>query len=218
MPAAVPRPVLCLVTRPVDGEGRSLVETVEQAVGGGATMVQLRDKDMPAFDMCALAIELSRAIDGRALLFVNDRIDVALACGADGVQLGERGPATRRAKEKAGRRLLIGRSVHSAAGAAEAASAGADLLVLGTIFPTASHPEGPFGGKGLVSETAGKVSIPVVAIGGVEAGNAGAVMNAGASGVAVISAIMDSPDPKTAAAQLSKAIGASSPAGRQHGA
>ena len=181
-------------------------------------MVQLRDKDMSAFDMCALAIELSRAIDGRALLFVNDRIDVALACGADGVQLSERGPATRRAKEKAGRRLLIARSVHSAAGAAEAASAGADLLVLGTIFPTASHPEGPFGGEDLVTEATGKVSIPVVAIGGVEARNAGAVMNAGASGVAVISAIMDSADPRTAAAQLSKAIGASSTTGRQHAA
>ncbi len=178
-------------------------------------MVQLRDKDMSAFDMCVLAIELSRAIDGRALLFINDRIDVALACGADGVQISERGTATRRAKEKAGRRLLIGRSVHSAAGAADAASDGADLLVLGTIFPTASHPEGPFGGVDLVRETAERVSIPVVAIGGVQASNVGEVMKAGASGAAVISAIMDSADPGAAAARLSEAVNAGPPTGER---
>ena len=181
-------------------------------------MVQLRDKDMSAFNMCALAIELSRAIDGRALLFINDRIDVALACGADGVQISEQGLATRRAKEKAGRRLLIGRSVHSAAGAAEAAGAGADLLVLGTIFPTASHPEGPFGGEDLVRETAERVSIPIVAIGGVAASNVGQVMRAGASGAAVISAIMDSADPRAAAARLSEAVNAGPPSGKENGA
>ena len=180
-------------------------------------MVQLRDKDMPAFDMCALAIELSRAIDRRALLFINDSVDVALACGADGVQIGEHGLATQRAKEKAGRRLLIGRSVHSAAGAAEAASAGADLLILGTIFPTASHPEGPFGGEDLVRETAARVSIPIVAIGGVSAGNAGSVMSAGAFGVAVISAIMDSADPRAASAGLSEAVSAGLPSGTKGG-
>ena len=193
------------------------MDTVEQAVGGGVNMVQLRDKDMSAFDTCALAVELSRAIDGRALLFINDRIDVALACGADGVQISERGLATRRAKEKAGRRLLIGRSVHSAAGAAEAAGAGADLLVLGTVFPTASHPKGPFGGEDLVRETAERVSIPIVAIGGVAASNVGQVMRAGASGAAVISAIMDSADPGAAAARLSEAVNAGPPSGKENG-
>ena len=217
MPATIPHPILCLVTRPVDGAKLRLADIVEQAVGGGVNLVQLRDKEQSAFDMCGQAIELSRAIDGRALLFINDRIDVALACGADGVQISERGLATRRAKEKAGRRLLIGRSVHSAAGAAEAASAGADLLVLGTIFPTASHPEGPFGGEDLVRETTERVSIPVVAIGGVKAGNAGTVMIAGASGVAAISEIMDSPDPRAAAARLSEAVNAGLPPGKENG-
>ena len=214
MPATLPHPIISLVTRRVDGTRLTLVETVEQAIGGGVNIVQLRDKDMSAFDMCGLAIELARAIDGRALLFINDLVDVALACGADGVQISEQGMATQRAKERAGRRLLIGRSVHSAEGAAEAERAGADLIVLGTIFPTSSHPEGPFGGVDLVSEIAARVSIPIVAIGGVEASNAGAVMNAGASGVAVIGAIMDSADPGAAAARLSDAVAAGLPAGK----
>ena len=169
-------------------------------------MVQLREKDMPASDLYDLGVELVRVTADRALLFVNDRVDVALACGAHGVQIGERGLPTRRARELAGSRLLIGRSVHSVAGAKEAEEAGADLLILGTIYPTASHPEGPYGGEDLVREASDRVSIPIIAIGGVTACNAGAVIRAGASGVAVIGAVMDSADPRAAAARLNSAV------------
>ncbi len=169
-------------------------------------MVQLREKDMPASDLYDLGVELARVTADRALLFVNDRVDVALACGAHGVQIGERGLPMRRARELAGSRLLIGRSVHSVAGAKEAEEAGADLLILGTIYPTASHPEGPYGGEDLVREASDRVSIPIIAIGGVTACNAGAVMRAGASGVAVIGAVMDSADPRAAAARLNSAV------------
>ena len=208
MTAAVPIPVLCLVTRTTTTTGRGLVTTVREAVAGGVNMVQLREKDMPAADLYDVGVELACVVAGRALLFVNDRLDVALACGADGVQIGERGLPIRRAKELAGRRLLIGRSVHSAAGAEKAQEDGADLLVLGTVFPTASHPDGPYGGKELVREAADRVSIPIVAIGGVNACNAGVVMRAGASGVAVISAVMDSDEPQRAAARLGDAVDA----------
>ena len=169
---------------------------------GGANLVQLREKDLPAGQLLTLARELREITRGRALLFINDRVDVALACDADGVQLGEEGLPPEAAHRVAGDRLLVGRSVHSVEGALEAETKDADLLVVGTIFPTVSHEVTGPAGIGLLEEVSGRVRVPVLAIGGVKADNVESVIRAGAAGAAVVTAITRSKDPAQATRKL----------------
>lgn len=195
-------PALCLVTDRRRCNGRRIEDVVDVAVEGGVGLVQLREKDMSASGLYSLALRLKDVIRGRALLFVNDRLDVALAARVDGAQLGENALPLDAARHAADGRLLLGRSVHSVDGAVAAEAQGADLLTLGTVFPTASHPGAPTGGLALVGNVAAAVSVPFLAIGGVTAWNAGDVVARGACGAAVITAITTSPDPAAASAGL----------------
>lgn len=199
-------PILCLVTDRLRCAGRPLEEVVEAAVSGGVDMVQLREKDMAAGSLLDLALKLRRITASRTSLFVNDRIDVALACDADGVQLGEDSIPVEAARDLAGGGLLVGRSVHSVESAIDASRAGADLLVFGTVFATASHPGQPPGGTGPLVEISRHDTAPVLGIGGITSGNAAEVVEAGASGVAVITAITESPDSRKAARVLKRAM------------
>ncbi|MBI2872448.1 MAG: thiamine phosphate synthase [Chloroflexi bacterium] len=199
-------PCLALVTdRRLAGE-RTLEEVVARAVDGGVDLVQLREKDLPGGPLLALAQRLREVTRQRALLFVNERVDVALACGADGVQLGEKALPVAVARQLAGGSLLIGRSVHTVEGAVEAERQRADLVVVGTVFPSRSHPGGPVGGTELVRQVAAAVRAPVLGIGGILLGNAHQVIHAGAGGVAVVSAIMASRDPAQAARGLRQVL------------
>ena len=164
--------------------------------------MQLREKDLPAKQLLSLAYRLRDLTSGKALLFINDRIDIALACGADGAQLGEGGLPTGAARQVSEERLLLGRSVHSVESAVEAEASGADLLVVGTIFHSDSHPELPVTGVDLLDQVRSRVGIPILAIGGVNASNVQSVIGAGASGAAVISAITQSDDPAAASRKL----------------
>ena len=140
--------MLCLVTDRRRSLGRPVEAVVEAAVKGGVDIVQLRERELPAASLLDLAVRLRSITAGRALLFVNDRVDVALAAGADGVQLGERSIPVEAARRACGDSLIVGRSVHSVEGAVEANRAGADLLVFGTVFATSSHPGvRPLGGR-----------------------------------------------------------------------
>ncbi len=212
--APLPRPALCLVTDRSLCRGRELEQVVEAAVEGGCDMVQLREKDLPAGELLGIALMLRSITDGRSLLIVNGRLDVALAAEADGVQLPEDGLAVGAAR-RVGGRVLIGRSVHDVWGGAVAASAGADFLVAGSVFNTQSHPEAMFAttshpeaatpkGLGLISGLAESVSVPVIGIGGIDGRNVEAVMRAGAAGVAVIRAITESQNPEVAARELKR--------------
>ena len=165
-------------------------------------MVQLREKDLSARDLYELGTRVQNAIAGRAKLIVNDRVDVALSLNADGVQLPEDGMPVADARRIVGPDLLIGRSVHSVSGAVEAQSDGADFLIAGTIFPSPSHPYGPTQGVDFLRALCREVSVPILAIGGVTTQNVAEVMEAGCSGVAVISAISEAEDPGTAASSL----------------
>lgn len=169
-------------------------------------MVQLREKDLSAAPLLDLARRLREVTAGKALLIVNDRIDVTLLCDADGAQLGEDGLDVAAARKLLGPDKLIGRSVHSVQGAIAAEREGADYLVLGTIFPTASHPGAEAGGLDLVRHVANAVRIPVLGIGGITVDNAASVMAAGASGIAVITAITLADDPTGAARELAAQI------------
>ena len=201
-------PSLCLVTdrRFCSSGPRDLEKAVAGAVKGGVDLVQLREKDLPGGELLEMANRLRRVTEGSALLFVNGRVDVALACGADGVQLGEDAIPVEAARRVAGESLMVGRSVHNLEGAVEAEAAGADFLVVGTVFPTGSHPHGETVGPQLLAEVAKRVRIPFLGIGGIHAGNLRRVMAEGASGAAVISAILSDPDPREAASQLKGAM------------
>ena len=208
-------PCLALVTdRSVLG-GLSLEEAVAQAVEGGANLVQLREKGLPAAGLLALAEKLRAVTRGRAIFLVNDRLDVALACAADGVHLPEQGLPVAVARRLAGEGFFIGRSVHSVAEAVRAQEEGADYVQVGTIFASRSHPDQPVAGLGLLEAVAAAVSIPILAVGGVTAANVGEAMAAGASGAAVISAMLAAPSPREAARGLAQAIAAVAAKARQ---
>ncbi len=199
-------PLLCLVTDRRRCGGRPLEEVVEAAVSGGVDIVQLREKDMPAGPLLDLARRLRSITASRASLFVNDRVDVALAAGADGVQLGEESIPVEAARSLAGGTLTIGRSVHSVESALHASRAGADMVVFGTVFATASHPHAQPSGVDPLEELSRHDVVPFLGIGGITAGNVGSVVEAGASGAAVITAITESPDPLEAARAFRRAI------------
>ncbi|MDP8922413.1 MAG: thiamine phosphate synthase [Chloroflexota bacterium] len=197
----LPLPVVMLVTdRRACGE-RMLDEVVWAAVDGGVNVVQLREKDLPGADLYLLATKLRAAVGTRALLLVNERIDVALAAGADGVQLGSTGLPCEVARGLLPDKLL-GRSVHATAQAADAVAKGADLLVVGTMFASRSHPGTPPAGPTLLRKIANVTPTPLIGIGGISASNAAQVIGAGASGVAIISEIVAALDPREAAARL----------------
>ena len=182
--------------------GMSLSEAARQAVEVGITMVQLREKDLPAAEQLELGAQVQRAVQEKALFIINDRVDIAKALGADGVQLPESGLAVHMARDILGPQALIGRSVHSLEGAVAAEQAGADYLIYGPVYATRSHPSVRPAGRLALQEVAQAVTIPVLAIGGITAENIRDVLHAGAAGAAVVSAIFSAAAPKAAAAEL----------------
>ncbi|PKB59624.1 MAG: thiamine-phosphate diphosphorylase [SAR202 cluster bacterium Casp-Chloro-G2] len=189
-----------------NGDYSDLVERVAQAVLGGVDMVQLREKDLAGRELLTLADALLEAIDGRAMLLVNERADVALAAGARGVQLGEEGLPVRAARKTLGNGGLIGRSVHTERSALQAEADGADFLIVGTMFPSQSHPGETPSGPGLMGRISENSRLPLIGIGGITPENAATVIEAGASGVAVITNILAAPDPAAAAAELKQVL------------
>ncbi len=205
-----PRFSFCLVTDRAQTHGRPLEDVVRAALDGGVDAVQLREKDLLGAELLRLA-EALRTLTARygAALLVNDRVDVALAAGADGVHLGQHGIPPAVARRIVGRDRLIGVSTHTPAEAAEAARAGADFVVFGPVFATPSKAAyGPPRGIEELGAVAGALAIPVFAIGGITAARAAIVRVAGAGGVAVISAVVAADDPARAAREIAAALAA----------
>lgn len=213
----LPEKILCMVTdRSIFEAGQHppearLVEAAKKAVSGGVNMVQLREKGMPGRDLLALAREVRKVTRNGAVFIVNDRVDIAIASGADGVQLGEQSMPISAARRIAGDEMLIGRSVHDLYGAEDAEHEGANFMVVGTIFQSRSHPGLQAAGTELIREIRERVSIPILGIGGITPVNAARVLEAGANGVAVIGAILDAVDHRAAAGKLSDALGLARP-------
>jgi thiamine-phosphate pyrophosphorylase len=191
-----------------------LVEAVSRAVAGGVDLVQVREKDLPAAELFDLVVSLRDVTAGRAKLLVNDRVDVALAAGADGVHLPEKGLPPGVARRLLGPERLLGRSAHDPAilETGEGALRELDYLLVGTVFSSPSHPGLPPAGTGIIGEFAVRSRVPVLGIGGITVENCAGVITAGAVGVAVISAILDSEDPEEVARQLKAAMVAARPA------
>jgi len=192
---------LYLVTDTVLCGQRGVPETVRAAIAGGVTVVQLRDPAATTRQLYEAALAL-RAVVGEVPLIVNDRLDVALAAGADGVHLGQADLPVHKAREIAGDDFIIGWSVSTADEVDRAADV--DYLGIGPIFPTATKPDaGAALGPAFVRELAARSTLPTVAIGGITADNAAQVD--GVHGICAVSAICAAADPRAAAESLRKA-------------
>ena len=184
--------------------GLTHCEIARRAIAGGADVVQLRDKfcDCDYFRRCALEVR-DVAREAHVPFIVNDRLDVALQCEADGVHLGQADVPLKFARRVAPNRFIIGVSAGTLAEALAAERDGADYVGLGPVFPTRSKDDaGATCGLELLREARSRVSIPIVAIGGIGARNVGDVIAAGADGVAVISAVVGEEDVAGAARLL----------------
>ncbi|MDE3095939.1 MAG: thiamine phosphate synthase [Chloroflexota bacterium] len=200
-------PALMLVTDPLRLRGRALADVVRAAVEGGVTIVQLRDRKASHAALLRDGALVREAIGRRARFFVNGDVGAAIALGADGVHLPEAAaPAAAARARVAGSTMLVSRAVHSVEAALRAERDGADIVQAGTLFETASKPGACTLGIDGLRAICDAVRLPVIAIGGVTAANAGRAIEAGAAGVAVIGAIFDADDTAAAARALRAAL------------
>jgi len=201
---------LYLIVGAADTRRTPFEEVVLSAVAGGVSVVQLRDKQSCTRDQLANAKRLKALLAPRGVpLIVNDRVDVALAAGADGVHLGQDDMPPADARRLVGAEMLIGTSVHNAREAAGVDPELVDYVGVGPAFGTASkaNPDPAIGPSG-VAELRRRVGLPAVAIGGITADNANRLADTGVDGVAVISAICHADDPRTAAEHIRRTFGA----------
>lgn len=198
---------LYVIATPVS-PGQDLTLLVEQALRGGADVIQLRDKVSSSSEILNGARNLKRICDAHdALFIVNDWVDIALACGADGVHLGQDDLPVAEARKLASllapeRDFLIGCSTHSLAQALRAEAQGADYLGCGPVFSTPTKPDYSAQGLELVRLYREKIRIPFAAIGGIDESNVSQVVQAGANCAAVVRAVLNAPDPEAAARHL----------------
>jgi thiamine-phosphate pyrophosphorylase len=196
-------PTLYLVTDPDLGRGRPLSAIVAQAVRGGVTLVQLRDKGAEGKALLELARELKDVLDPAGVpLIVNDRADVALAAGA-GCHVGQTDLPPEEARALLGESALLGLSIDQAEQARGADPGLLDYIAFGPFAATGTKTDAgaPIGAEG-IHAVRSLTALPLVAIGGIDAGSAGAAIEAGADGIAVVSAVMAAPDPEAAAREL----------------
>ena len=188
---------LCLVTDRAQTRGRDLAGVVVECLAAGLPAVQVREKDLAAVELAALCRRLRAPTrEHGALLIVNDRVDVALAVGADAVQRTGASLAVDDIRSLAGPRLRIGASVHSLDDAVDAEAKSADWIVFGPVYDTPSKRRyGAPQGLDALAKVTGRVRVPVIAIGGVTPERVREVRAAGAHGVAAIAAILDAPSP-----------------------
>ena len=183
-----------------------LAVCVMASVRGGVDLVQVRAKSLNAKRQRVLATKITELVGVHARVVVNVDPEIAKASRATGVHLPENGISISHARAILGHSALIGKSVHSTDAAIKAEQDGADYIYFGTVFNSTSHPDGHTNGLQGVIKSAHAVSIPIIGIGGINYQNIDSVMNAGASGVAVISAIIGKRDPYRAARTLKQAM------------
>jgi thiamine-phosphate pyrophosphorylase len=199
---------LCVITDPSLARGLSHFDIAMRAVDGGASMIQLRDKMTGPRQLLSEAREIARLCRARGVCFiVNDRLDLALAADADGVHLGQDDLPPKAARTILGRDKFLGVSTHSLEQAIWAAEQGADYLGIGPIFATGTKATGyEPRGCDIIRQLRTRIDLPLVAIGGITLSNVGEIVRAGATGVAVISAIVGADDITAATAAFATAI------------
>jgi thiamine-phosphate pyrophosphorylase len=200
---------LYLVTDERLSRGRSHLEVAEAAIRGGADVIQLRDKTSPSGELYRIALALRKlTLEAKIPLIVNDRLDIALAVDADGLHVGQDDLPAGVARRLLGPGKILGVSTETPEEALLAEKDGADYLGVGPVFEArgtkadAGDPKGP----GMIAPIRAKCRLPIVAIGGIKAGNARSVLEAGADAVAVISDIVAADDIEQAARRMKRLL------------
>lgn len=203
-------PGVCFVTNRAATGDRPLLDVVKAAIDGGCDLVQVREKDIhggPLLQLVREIVETAKPRGARCAVVVNDRLDVALAAKAAGIHLPADGLPVDKVRSHAGKKFLIGRSVHSLAEAQKARKDGADYVFFGPVFATPSKAAfGPPQGPDLLRKIAEAVKIPVWAIGGINPGTASELRGLPIAGVASLSFIATAPDPAAAVRALGAAL------------
>ena len=200
-------PSLYVILDRAAGRGRDLEEILDATIAGGCRLIQLREKEWPSGRLLPLAERLRERCRRAGVTFiVNDRVDLALAVGADGVHLGQDDLPPRSARPLLRPGMVLGRSTHSVAQAREAQAEGADYIAVGSMFPTQTKPDFELVGPELIRAVRPHTKAPLVGIGGITRENVAQVIRAGADGVAVISAVCGAPDPAAATHEFLAAI------------
>ena len=197
-------PFLCVIT----DEALCPVTLAEEALKGGAAMIQLRHKTASGSQLFSWAVEIRKLCrQYQALCIINDRVDIAMASEADGVHLGQEDIPALAARKLLGSNFIIGISASSVDEAVQAEKDGADYIGFGHIYPTISKlkEHAPLGSD-MLRHVTSRLSVPVVAIGGISIENAGLLISCGASGVAVISAVSRAEEPSRAACEFLHAL------------
>ncbi|WP_283389869.1 thiamine phosphate synthase [Methanobrevibacter woesei] len=196
---------LYLVTDKRNKTDEEFLEIIEEAIKGGTTVVQIREKEGETLDFYNLALKVKEITSKYNVpLIVNDRIDVALAIKSEGVHIGQTDMPADVARSLIGDEMILGVSASTVKEARKAEKDGADYIGTGAVFPTATKDDAPSITKDDLKEVTGSINIPTVAIGGITLENASELAGTGIAGISVVSAIMNSEDPKTASENLLK--------------
>ena len=183
--------------------GRTLASQVAEALEGGATMIQLREKHLDHDAFLAEAREIQSLCRRRSVPFlINDDVDLAVEAGADGIHVGQHDMEAGRVRARIGPDMILGVSVQTVEQALAAQAAGADYLGVGAVFPTGTKEDADAVSYAVLREICRAADIPVVAIGGIGAHNVGQLAGSGICGVAVVSALFAQPDVREAARTL----------------
>ena len=198
---------LYLVTDRVLMSTQTLAEAVEQAIFGGCTMVQLREKESSSLEFYEQALEVKQVTDRYEVpLIINDRVDIALAVQAAGVHIGQSDLPVPDVRRLIGMEMLLGVSVSSSEEAGQAMEDGADYLGVGAMFPTGTKTDANVVSMEELQRIRRITNLPIVVIGGINLDNAGLFRPMGIDGLAVVSAIIGQPDIRKAAAQMKEAF------------
>lgn len=182
---------------------QTLLQQVEAALKGGVTCVQLREKNMDNTAFLREAREiLNLCRQYKVPFIVNDNVEVAIACGADGIHVGQEDTAADEVRRRIGRDMILGVSVHTVEEAREAVRNGADYLGLGAVFPTSTKTDVDQMPNETLRAICDAVDVPVVAIGGINRSNIGKLTGSGIDGVALVSAIFSAADIEAACREL----------------
>lgn len=181
----------------------TLIEAVEQAILGGCTMIQLREKNISSLDFYRQSVEVKKITEQYHVPFIiNDRIDIAIAVNADGVHIGQSDIPAAIARDLIGTDMLLGVSAASVKEAVQAENDGADYLGVGAMFPTGTKTDANYVSIEELKKIRHAVNLPIIAIGGINKGNIKQFHDTGINGLAVVSAIIAQPDIQKAAAEM----------------
>lgn len=184
---------------------QSLYEQVEAALKGGATCVQLREKELGEEEFLREAVEIAALCKRYGVpFFVNDNVDIAIACHADGIHVGQEDMAASKVRERVGEDMMIGVSAHTVEEALEAVKNGADCLGVGAMFSTSTKTDVSVLSKETLKAICDAVPVPVVAIGGINKQNMKELSGTGVDGFALVSAIFGAPDIEAECRELRK--------------